>query len=338
MRMPRRGVIAQRKSDGYVWAIYSLKSGVDESVFTTGSFTMTATFSSTPSLMAADGYTVDSSGKITLTSAVKTNVSALTAGKYIVSISSSSSTTTTSTQYVYKVTGVTSSGSTFSKTYTVSYERYESSTNAKGDDTGERVQSNTMDYPVDGLHTDGKWYVMLKGSYMVYVWDVFNVVDSGWKTVESEPDRNTNPPIGIDGDTSLSYYDESSTIYYTTSKNNITINNSGYASGFSSSLSLKGVSSGWYKPLNTAYYAPKSSNNKHYYYGTDGSVISDPNGDAIGGVDAEKRYDIVKNYTKGSATGNTVESPNASAYPQNGDSGNYWYVYSHEYEKIIDNT
>ena len=97
MRILRRGVIAQRKS-GYVWAVYTLVPGVDESVFTTGSFNMTASFSSTPSLMAADGYTVSASGTISLTSAVKTNVSALTAGKYIVSISSSSSTTTTSTQ------------------------------------------------------------------------------------------------------------------------------------------------------------------------------------------------------------------------------------------------
>ena len=330
MRIPRRGVLAQRKSDGYVWAVYEPLMIIDESTGgTSGSFSL----SRTRYKQVAKSYTVSADGTISLTNPTQTTASNMVVGDYLVNISTSNNTSTTGST-LYKITAISGSS-----TRTITYTAY-TPTPIRGENMIEQVESITPDYPIDGLHTDGKWYVMLKGKYVVYVWDVFNVVNNGWNTVGSTPDRNTNPPIGIhyNLNTSASYYDKSQTIYYTSSSKNITIDDNGYASGFSSSLSLIGVSSDWNNDLKKAYYAPTSTNNRHYYYGVNSSSTEGSGTDTKGIVTATTRYDIIEKYAQGSATGEIVESPNASAYPQNGVLGNYWYVYSHEYEKIIDNT
>ena len=95
MRIPRRGVIEKRKSGGFVWAIYELAMGIDESVDgTSGSFNL----SSSRYKRVAQSYSVSSSGTISLVDSVQTTAANMAIGDYLVNISTSNN--TRSTYYV----------------------------------------------------------------------------------------------------------------------------------------------------------------------------------------------------------------------------------------------
>lgn len=303
MRIPRRGVIAQRK-DGYVWAIYSVVYGVDESAGGTGG---SVRLSSSRYKMAAKAYTVSEDGTVSLTDSKRTTAANLAVGDYLVNVSTSNNTSTTGTT-LYKVTGTSSSGSYV----TVSYTAYTPSLCAKGADTGQRVESETADYPVDGLHTDGQWYVLLRGYATIYVWDVFNKGTSyGYKE-----GTTLNNAVSIYTGTVIYYataytFDTSSGYYTLTNPQRGDYNNTlnYWMKNTSSDITM-------YKSR-TAYSSTEVTPATTYSRVVDRTLVT---------------------YDKGSSTGNTVESISPTAYPSDGAQGDYWYTFSHSYEGWIDNT
>lgn len=318
MRIPRRGVIAQRK-DGYVWAIYSVVYGVDESAGGTGG---SVRLSSSRYKMAAKAYTVSEDGTVSLTDSTRTTAANLAVGDYLVNVSTSNSTSTTGTT-LYKVTGASSSGSYV----TVSYTAYTPSLCAKGADTGQRVESNTADdYPADGIQGD-YYYVMVRGYGTVYIWDVYNYTP-GWNTVTSTPSTD-NPPIGI-STSSYAGYEVSSTIGYNQNKLSTMPDITSGKAMFSNSGATSTVLS----------MLDENSNYNHLYYGINNSDHFYDHYSSMSGttrIRARYRLDIVDG-KKGAATGEQVQSLTSTAYPSDGVQGDYWYTYNSSYTGWFDFT
>lgn len=318
MRIPRRGVIAQRKVGGFVWAVYSLAYGIDESAGgTAGNFSV----SSNNYRRAAKSYTV-SGTYVNLVDSVQTTAANLAPGDYIVTVANTNSTATTGTT-LYKVTGV--SGSYFS--YTISYTAYTPALNARGTDTGQRVESNTADdYPADGVQGD-YYYVMVKGYGTVYVWDVYNYTP-GWSTVTSTPSQD-NPPIGI-STSSYAGYEVSSTIGYNQNK----------LSTMPDITSGKAVFSNSGATSTVLAMLDEKSNYNHLYYGINNSDHFYDHYSIMSGttrIRARYRLDIVDG-KKGAATGEQVQSLTSTAYPSDGVQGDYWYTYNSSYTGWFDFT
>lgn len=310
MRIPRRGVIAQRK-DGYVWAIYSVVYGVDESAGGTGG---SVRLSSSRYKMAAKAYTVSEDGTVSLTDSTRTTAANLAVGDYLVNVSTSNNTSTTGTT-LYKVTGTSSSGSYV----TVSYTAYTPSLCAKGVDTGQRVESETADYPVDGLHTDGQWYTLIRGYATVYVWDVFTIITTyGYK----ESTTQSGGMIGTVIEVNTSGIMYASAYTFNTSNGYYTLTSPRYDSS-------NGSASG-------NYWMPGSSETSQTMY--HGANSLNTSRIEAGTKYTSSRDTSLTTYGKGSATGESVESVSSTAYPQDGVQGDYWYTYSHSYEGWIDNT
>lgn len=313
MRQTRRGCFAAQGGGAkYVWAVYNLAYGIDESA---GGTDGSVSLSSSRYKMAAKGYTISDSGTVTLTDPTKTTAANLAVGDYLVNVSTSNSTATTG-DTLYKVTGVSGSYN-----YTISYTAYTPALNARGTDTGQRVESNTADdYPVDGVQGD-YYYVMVKGYGTVYVWDVFNKKTSyGYKESTREPGYNT-------------IFSASSTIYYSSSYNFNTATGKwtilNPSSGLANALST-GTLSGKYLDNNTTseyiFYSPTK-------WEVNGSHID------VTATRCDDEIDrTVKVPSKGSATGRIVESLSQSAYPQDGAQGDYWYTYNSSYTGWFDFT
>ena len=166
MRIPRRGVIAQRKGGGYVWAVYSLTYGIDESA---GGTSGSVSLSSSRYKHAAKSYTVSTDGTVSLVDSVQTTAANMAVGDYLVNISTSNNTSTTGTT-LYKITAI--SGSSTRK---ITYTAYTPALIAKGEDTGTRVKShNDKEYPIDGI-ANGYYYILIEADGNPVVWAVYNV-------------------------------------------------------------------------------------------------------------------------------------------------------------------
>lgn len=303
--------MALNREPKYVWAVYDIGYGLDESSATS----ITESLRSSSTKMASDSYTVSSSG-FTLTNSTSIKVPDL-AGKYIVNISKGSSTSITGT-YIYYVHSVSSSG--FNRTVTTT--RY-SSVLIKGDTELYRVESDTMDYPVNG-EQDGYWYVLLKGEKPMYVWDVYEkLTQYQEKTTDNSYFGPSSWPVDLLYSSSYSF--DASTGKYTLIKGtekSFTENRFGDQTGAPISLSRK-----YYQKYN---YMNSSWNTDVMYYDY-------TNADYTNHTWYAKKYSSESATIKGTSTGTTVESDNNSAYPQDGARGDYWYVYSHSYTYEFDN-
>lgn len=302
----------RRQTDGiYEWAVYSLVYGIDESASgTSDSFTL----SSSRYKRAASAYTVSADGTVSLTNSTQKTAANLAVGDYIVNVSTSNNTSTTGTK-LYKITSKSVSGTT----YTINYIAYTPKKILKGEDTGERVTSTTLDYPVDGKQGN-YWYVMISGSYLAYVWDVFEDVGSykssqttnqdvsipSGTTIYYRPDRYGNTSWTIDKETGLFTYSGWSSYKTSSSNNCLTASD---ANVFDNEWTLE------------------TSPATNIYSGT--AVTFERS------ARAEYCYTGVYEGVKGDATGNTVESADVNAYPQNGAQDGYWYVFVRSYKKRL---
>lgn len=141
---------AAEKGPKYVWAVYDFAYVRDDANITTGSGVRI-----NGSKKAATSYTVSGEG-FTLVNPTYGSSLLLKKGQYIVDISTSNS-TATSGQYLYELTE-----NAYGAQYAyISYKRY-GVKEAKGTTELYRVESDTLDYPVDG-EQDGLWYVLVEG-------------------------------------------------------------------------------------------------------------------------------------------------------------------------------
>lgn len=323
MRITRRGCYAAQGGGAkYVWAVYNLAYGIDESA---GGTDGSVSLSSSRYKMAAKGYTISDSGTVTLTDPAQTTAANLAVGDYLVNVSTSNSTATTG-DTLYKVTGVSGSWN-----YTITYTAYTPALNARGTDTGQRVESNTADdYPVDGIQGD-YYYVMVRGYGTVYIWDVYNYTP-GWNTVTSTPSSD-NPPRGI-SKTSSTGYDVSATIGYDqtgiTGKPDITSGKAVFPNNSSFDTVAEFLKE--YNSYNNVYYGVPNSDHFYDRYSTTSS-----SGGTVNRITAYRRLDIVYG-KKGAATGEQVQSLTSTAYPSDGVQGDYWYTYNSSYTGWFDFT
>lgn len=311
MRQTRRGCYAAQGGGAkYVWAVYNLAYSIDESA---GGTDGSVSLSSSRYKMAAKGYTISDSGTVTLTDPTKTTAANLAVGDYLVNVSTSNSTATTG-DTLYKVTGVSGSWN-----YTISYTAYTPALNARGTDTGQRVESNTADdYPADGVQGD-YYYVMVKGYGTVYVWDVFNLTTTyGYKertTSGYSVSMYTNSEIEV----ASTYTFDTTTGYYTLTNPSATTSSSSVSGKY------------WMKI--------SSGKSQEMYYGwtewdwTPGSTGTITTTQYSSSLD---HSNVI--YTKGSATGEQVQSVSQTAYPSDGVQGDYWYTYNSSYTGWFDFT
>lgn len=301
------GIRARRRSNGLnEWAIYSLAYAIDESVSgTSGTFSLRSSYYK----RAASAYTVDAStGQVSLTNSTQKTAANLAVGDYIVNISTSSSTATTGTK-LYKITS--KSGKT---TVTFGYEAFTPSLIAKGTDTGERITSKNQDYPIDGKQGDN-WYVMIAGSYLVYVWDVFQ--DDGYYSKISESNYRVDVPSG-------------STIYYRPDNYGTT------------AISLN-KETGLFEYSNWSTTTGSPSDASDILFNHEWSLSASPTAEYYSSATnvstkfAIVRYRYYSEYigVKGESTGTIAESHDINAYPQDGAQNGYYYVFKRSYKKRI---
>ena len=203
------------------------------------------------------------------------------------------------------------------------------------------VESDTMDYPIDG-EQGGNHYVMMKGEYPMYVWDVFYIAQIivGYEVKETAGGTvNMLDRIGSYYDwygyytygTSYTFHSQTGQFDLTNAKQGIT-----YAGGASGDPIVN-----FYQRCKNAYFAvgrdtyPSTTGLSYLYYNAQSYTEG-----AYGYVfEYEKSLVSSPIYTsgKGSATGQTAESYEQAAYPQDGVQGEYWYTYSHSYSYEFDN-
>lgn len=302
------GIRARRRNNKtFVWGLYTIGKVIDES---TGGTSGSVTLSSSRYKMVSSAYTVSSTGTISLTNAAQKTAANIAVGDYLVNISTSNNTSTTGST-LYKVTNVTKSGTS----HTISYVAY-TSIDAVGTDTGNRIESKTLDYPVDGIY-NGYWYVLLRGKTTIHVWNIHNIsYQDNWVT-KSES-RFT-----------ASLYSSSAVIYYSASYE-IPRSYPNQLQLVDASQSVCTTFTGW----NNYYWLDGGSKGNYIYKGGtyDASYGSRVN-------NTTRYYQVNEQIAqKGTATGKTVLSAAKNIYPSNGVSGSYWYVYSHSYEGYIDLT
>lgn len=311
MRQTRRGCYAAQGGGAkYVWAVYNLAYSIDESA---GGTDGSVSLSSSRYKMAAKGYTISDSGTVTLTDPTKTTAANLAVGDYLVNVSTSNSTATTG-DTLYKVTGVSGSWN-----YTITYTAYTPALNARGTDTGQRVESNTADdYPSDGVQGD-YYYVMVKGYGTVYVWDVYNLTTTYGYKERTTSGYSVNLYTNSELEVASKYTFDTTTGYYTLTNPSTTTSSSSVSGKY------------WMKT--------SSGKSQDMYYGwtdwawTPGSV----------GTITTTQYSSSRDhsnviYTKGSATGEQVQSVSQTAYPSDGVQGDYWYTYNSSYTGWFDFT
>ena len=289
MRQSRRGCFYQNKASGYVWAVYNIGQTLDESTVTTGSFTL----SSTRTKMASSTYTYSGS-TFTLTNSTSTTAANLSVGKYIVSVTTSSNSSTSGT-YLYLITGKSGSSS-----YTFQYKRYSSLSDAKGTTYYYDVQSETLDYPINGVYGD-YWYVLISAPTQ-YIWDVYEytygLVDSTAETGSNKKTSTTSIVIGK----SYSHY---------------------ISDVLGDQFNLNETSTTTYSAVQVGDYT---------FFGTSAGSTS-TSLYVVTGVSTSmgqttityKRY-FDKGNIRGDAIIDRVYSNNLGDYPMDGVKGSYWYV------------
>lgn len=191
---------------------------------------------------------------------------------------------------------------------------YTISNGGMGTDTGDRVESKTMDYPVDGI-SGNYWYVLLRGKTTIYVWNIYNVYQQPNYVLET----TTGNKIAFGGPSSTVWYASSYRLY-------------------SDQMQLVNALTSTYQNFNSW---------GSYYWSTSGeTTITIYKG---GSKTGSGNWVYVQNATsyrqvnepipqKGSATGKTAISAAGSMYPADAMVGNYWYVYSHSYYGYINQT
>lgn len=192
-------------------------------------------------------------------------------------------------------------------------------TNSRGEDTGMTVESeDENDYPADGIQGD-YYYVMVRGYGTVYIWDVYNLTTTyGYK-------ERTSSGYSVSMATNNNLY-VASTYTFDTTTGYYTLTN---PSATTSSGSVSGKY--WMKI--------SSGKSQNMYYGwTDWAWIPGSTGTIT-----TTRYYASKDtsnviYTKGSATGEQVQSVSQNAYPSDGVQGDYWYTYNSSYTGWFDFT
>ena len=305
-------MVALNREPKYVWAVYDIGYALNESSATSGRLNISSKYTK----MASSSYTVSSSG-FNLTNPTSTNVKNLS-GKYIVNISPKPDTSTSGTNLFY-INSVSSSG----KFTTLSYTSY-SFSETKGDTELYRVESDTMDYPINGKWNN-QWYVLLKGEKPMYVWDVYEkLTQYQEKTTDNRYFGPSSWPVRLLYSSSYSF--DTGTGKYTLINGrdkSFIENNFNNQTGAPNSITRK-----YYQPYNVRtgswntdkmyYSATNLDSTEHTWY-------------------AEKYYSSESVIIKGTSTGTTVESENNTAYPQNSYKGDYWYVYSHSYTYTFDN-
>lgn len=311
MRITRRGCYAAQGGGAkYVWAVYNLAYGIDESA---GGTAGSVSLSSSRYKMAAKGYTISDSGTVTLTDPAQTTAANLAVGDYLVNVSTSSNTATTG-DTLYKVTGVSGSWN-----YTITYTAYTPALNARGTDTGQRVESNTADdYPPDGIQGD-YYYVMVKGYGTVYIWDVYNLTTTYGYKERTSSGYSVNLYTNSELDVASKYTFDTTTGYYTLT-NPSTTTSSSSVSGKYWMINSSGRSQNMYYGWTEWAWTPGSAGTittTRYYASRDTSNVI---------------------YTKGSATGEQVQSVSQNAYPSDGVQGDYWYTYNSGYTGWFDFT
>ena len=328
MRQTRRGCFAGRKEPKYVWYVYDLSWALDEASATTGS----ASLNNSSLRMTSGQYTVDASG-FTLVNPLYQKPSQMASKVYVVDISSQGSTDTTG-PYLYEVTRTGGWNPTYQ------YVRY-SSAPVRGGTVLWVVESDTMDYPIDG-EQGGYWYVMVKGERPMYVWDVFNVIQIQNGYEQTEGPGGTAYALDVGGAQAPwnePYYAYGSSYSFDPATGLYTLPGSGYMVGNDSTAKQfinRGKNAYFFtsvRSLSSPYTASKifyniydyeyatEWNTHGYYCYYEKSLVSSP----------------IYTSGKGSATGQTAESYEQAAYPQDGVQGEYWYTYSHSYSYEFDN-
>lgn len=203
----------------------------------------------------------------------------------------------------------------------------------RGSDTGERVESDTMDYPVNGRLGD-YWYVLLRGYTTVYVWDIYNLKTSyGYKEVAV---TSGNLPMSIAVNTApyagSSYSFDKNTGLFTITNANLVTSQSGLANKWWIDTDFGSTSN----PSTT-----KTASHRRIRYGCSswdwngvgnkGTIV------ATKGFSSE-RDTAYPMYSKGTATEKIIKSAASDFYPQDGKYGDSWLVYSHSYTGYIDLT
>ena len=313
MRQFRRGCFYQNKEPKYIWKVYDIDTKLNGG--TTGSISIR----SNRTKMASTEFTY-SNGTFTLTNPTSKTITNLNVGDYIVDIrTTTAGANITSGSAIYKVTGKSGHSN-----ITLSYTKYTSMKNIQGSTYYYDVASDTLDYPIDG-EQDGYWYVMVKGEYEMYVWDVYE---------KGESQNYVLGPI-----TSTESYNPSGSPVYYRCWSSVTINTdtgSINATGsYSDKLCDSGTLSGYYcyidgggAAVNGKWVLGVNREGDLYKFTSSSSTNL-----TYGKVTSVKEVTPIK----GNATGTTVESQSNTAYPENNYKGDYWYVYSHSYIYKFDN-
>ena len=108
-----------------------------------------------------------------LINATQKTAAELNVGDYLVNVSTSNNTSTTEYNSLYRITNISQNGTD----YIISYEQFIAKPIAQGADTGLRVASETLDYPVNGLapydevfrtgafnYYDDMWFTLIQGN------------------------------------------------------------------------------------------------------------------------------------------------------------------------------
>lgn len=183
MRISRRLGLYATKKPKYTWAVYEAKHGAGPGgAEVYGSFMTNNTASRR---YAATSYSATSSG-FTLVNPQLVSYTQLSVGMYVVTTSPSGSSETTG----YNIFQITDIANGVSSGMVFSYRRYVPELCLKGDIELNRVSSDTLDYPVDGVQ-GSYYYVLVAGNEdnsLVYRWERYSASMAATQTDSSYTD------------------------------------------------------------------------------------------------------------------------------------------------------
>lgn len=154
----RRMMTTIKWKSKYVWAVYEVVRKPDESTATTGQEECSYVFGITPKVMASKTFDY-SDGIFTLQNATSIYIHNAV-GYYVIDFDDFDDTNVTSGGYLYLVTKATINSTR--SAVNIDYKRYSKSSESRGDVVLYEVESNTLDYPVNGAQ-DGLWYELIEG-------------------------------------------------------------------------------------------------------------------------------------------------------------------------------
>lgn len=146
----RRMMVTVNGGPKYVWSVYNTAYVRDDATAITGNVSLSR------ARMVSKTYAVDESG-FTLVDPSSKSAILVRSGDCFVDLENVTS-TVVSGPYLYVVNRVTQSGVS---PVPFEYTRYSAKIGRSGSELY-RIESNTLDYPIDG-EQDGYWYVLVEG-------------------------------------------------------------------------------------------------------------------------------------------------------------------------------